>query len=216
MTTNSSFLTLRPQPQSPGASTSSPAHVVTVLEPYIVGPELDVLNLVLTVTSGVVVGLRIHQQYARGASRLWWDDYIAIVSWVSIPTYSHLAYHAEADICIDILINLPSSPDTPGRDIRHALASDAQQPRSWPQPCRQRRLDPRHRSHVSGQNRPRHDASGEKNPPLALACRAAWVQLGPRRHLGRPRPGELSIGRCRGPRLDPVRARQGGQEEDEL
>lgn len=44
-------------------------------------PKLDVLNWAMTVLAAVVVGLRIYNKYRTG-SRMWWDDYIAIVSWV--------------------------------------------------------------------------------------------------------------------------------------
>lgn len=50
-------------------------------------PKLDVLDWAMTMLAGVVVGLRIYHKY-RTRSRLWWDDYIAIVSWVStVPAY---------------------------------------------------------------------------------------------------------------------------------
>lgn len=50
-------------------------------------PKLDVLDWAMTVLAGVVVGLRLHHKY-QTRCRLWWDDYIAIVSWVSTLTAS--------------------------------------------------------------------------------------------------------------------------------
>lgn len=50
-----------------------------------IAPKLDVLNWVTALLAAIVVGLRIYSKY-RSRARLWWDDYIAIVSWVSVES----------------------------------------------------------------------------------------------------------------------------------
>lgn len=54
-------------------------------DPYI-EPKLDVLDWVLVIIAGVVVVLRIYNKYRRRIE-LWWDDYIAMVSWVGVPAH---------------------------------------------------------------------------------------------------------------------------------
>lgn len=69
---------LPPLPQTQGSTT-----VVVQLsaEDRYIESKIDVLNWVLTVLAGTVVGLRIYKKFSRRL-RLWWDDYIMIVSWV--------------------------------------------------------------------------------------------------------------------------------------
>lgn len=67
-----------PQTQAP-----APTTVVVQLsaEDRYIEPKVDVLGWVMTILSGVVVGLRVYNKVRR-RMRLWWDDYIVIVAWV--------------------------------------------------------------------------------------------------------------------------------------
>lgn len=50
-------------------------------EDRFIEPKLDVFDWVLTAIALVVVSLRVYSKFRRKAG-LWWDDYVAIVSWV--------------------------------------------------------------------------------------------------------------------------------------
>lgn len=69
-------------------------------EDHYIEPKIDVLNWVLTIIAAVVVGLRIYNKYRRRIE-LWWDDYIAIVSWVSatIPSRPRSGVYQCRTIC---------------------------------------------------------------------------------------------------------------------
>lgn len=56
----------------------------TMTEPVdaLIGPKLIALNWSMTGVAALVVGLRISEKF-RKRCKLWWDDYVAIVSWVS-------------------------------------------------------------------------------------------------------------------------------------
>lgn len=80
--TNTTYL---PRPTRPEPAVTSNGTMVVMMmqaEDKSIEPKLDVLDWAMTMLAGVVVGLRIYNQY-RTRSRLWWDDWIAIVSWVS-------------------------------------------------------------------------------------------------------------------------------------
>lgn len=86
--TNTTYL---PRPTGPEpAATSNGTMVVMMLqaEDKSIEPKLDVLDWAMTMLAGVVVGLRVYNKY-RTRCRLWWDDWIAIVSWVSFQSVSN-------------------------------------------------------------------------------------------------------------------------------
>ncbi|KAJ4397756.1 hypothetical protein N0V93_001992 [Gnomoniopsis smithogilvyi] len=68
------------RPESPGAPNSTMVVMMLQAEDKSIEPKLDVLDWAMTMLAGVVVGLRLYHKY-RKRCRLWWDDYIAIVSW---------------------------------------------------------------------------------------------------------------------------------------
>ncbi|KAL1873554.1 hypothetical protein Daus18300_003919 [Diaporthe australafricana] len=75
---------LAPLPQTQGSTT-----VVVQLsaEDRYIESKIDVLNWVLTVLAGTVVGLRIYNKFSRRLW-LWWDDYIMIVSWTLLLAFA--------------------------------------------------------------------------------------------------------------------------------
>ncbi|KAI3397154.1 hypothetical protein diail_11217, partial [Diaporthe ilicicola] len=75
---------LPPLPQTQGPTT-----VVVQLsaEDRYIESKIDVLNWVMVILAGTVVGLRIYNKYRRRL-QLWWDDYIVIVSWTLLLTFT--------------------------------------------------------------------------------------------------------------------------------